>query len=192
MAESQSQRMEEEEKIGKETDCRIRGRKSAWRQGFVSWLFPKCRSPQSCLTLAESWRWTGERAVQKQYGGSRSICRARRLQCWLISYLLIALSSCDLLSSPSQRKGWIILQQLPLQHLGSVESRLCLARSSAVTAAPRARDAPAIPHHGCIQGGCLIVGTVLVPPTAVVLALIQAVGLSNMDNPVHSSLLPPI
>lgn len=135
---------------------------------------------------------TGERAVQKQYGGSCSFCRARWLRCWLISYSLIAPSSCELLSSPSQRKGrdgsvfcsflcniWVLREQaLPLQEQRSDHS-------------PWARDAPAVQHHRCIQEGCLILSMILVPPTAVVLALIQAVGFSSMNTLVHSSLLPP-
>ena len=157
----------------------------------MSWLFPTCRSPQSRLALAESWRGTGERAVQKQCSGSCSVCGARRLQHWLISYLLIAPSSCELLSSPSQRKGWIILQQLPLQHLGSARAGSALLGAVQQLQPPWAQDARTVQHHGCIQEGCSILGIVLVPPTAVVLALIQAVGLSSVDNPVHSSLLPP-
>lgn len=112
-------------------------------------------------------------------------------ECWLMSYSLIAPSSCELLSSPSQRKGWIILQQLPLQHLGS--SR---AGSGSLGAAQQpqlswAWDAPTVQHHGCIQGICWNFNIVLVPPTAVVLALIQVLDLSNMDNPACSSPLCP-
>jgi len=150
MTESQSKRVEEEEKVGKKTNYRIRGRKSAWRQGFVSWLLPTCRSPQSRLALAESWRGTGERAVQKQYGSSRNACRARQLQRWLISYLFIASSSCELLSSPSQRKGRIILQQLPLQHLGSTRAGSALPGAAQRLQPPWAWDAPTVQHCGCI------------------------------------------
>lgn len=110
----------------------------------MSWLFPTCGCPQSRLALAETQRGTVEGAVQKQYSGSRSVCRARWLLRWLISYSLIAPSSCELLSSPSQRKGWIILQQLPLQHLGSAR-----AGSASPGAAQRPQPPPGTgcSHH---------------------------------------------
>lgn len=44
----------EEEKVGKETDCRIRGRKITLDQGFVSCFFPVCRLPPGYLALPES------------------------------------------------------------------------------------------------------------------------------------------
>lgn len=66
MVESPRKRVEEEEKVGKESDCRLRGRKSVWSQGFVSWFLPVCRLPPGYLALAESWRGAGEGTAQNQ------------------------------------------------------------------------------------------------------------------------------
>lgn len=167
----------------------MRGRKSARTQRFVSRLFPMCRSPQSQLALAKSLSRTVEGAVQKRYSSSCSICRAGRLQRRLISYSLIALSSCKLLSSPKQGKDGSFLS-----------SFLCNIWAPRELALPRQelRSDRSHPGTGCSlcpalwmhPRGFSILAVALVPPTAVILALIQAVGLSNEDNPVHSSLLP--
>lgn len=154
-----------------ETDCRIGGRKSAWGQGFVSWFFPVCRLPPGYLAVAEGWRGL----VKELFKTSRAVA-----ECWLMSYSLIAPSSCELLSSRSQRKGWIILQQLPLQHLGSTRADPGSLGAAQPPQPPQSWDAPTV------QGTCWNLSTVLVPPTAAVLALIQVLDLSKMDNPVCS------
>lgn len=182
MVESPTKRVEEEEKVGKESDCRLRGRKSVGVRGLCLGFCLCAGFPQVILL----WLKAGGGLVKELLKTSRAVA-----ECWLMSYSLIAPSSCELLSSPSQRKGWIILQQLPLQHLGSAR-----AGSGSLGAAQQpqlswAWDAPTVQRHGCIQGICWNFNIVLVPPTAVVLALIQVLDLSNMDNPACSSPLCP-
>lgn len=148
------------------------------------------RFPQSRLALAKSRRGSVEGAVQ-------TVRRlSQRLQgpaaAALVNQLLARspeLLRAAFISEPKERMDHSSAASSATSGLG--ESWLCLAGSSPATAAsPRARDALAVRRRGYIQGGHSILGIVLVPPTAVILALIQAAGLSNADNPVHSSLLP--
>lgn len=148
----------------------------------MSWFFPMCRLPPGyylALVKAEGG------LVKELFKTSRAMA-----ECWLMSYSLIAPSSCELLSSLSQRKGWIILQQLPLQHLGSSRAGPGSLGAAQPPQPSQAWGAPTVQHRG-IQGTCWNLSLDLEPPTALLLGLAQVLDLSNMDNPACSSPLCP-
>lgn len=134
--ESPSKRVEEE-KLGKESDCRIRGRKPVWVRGLCLG-FSLCAAFPQVLLL---WLEAEGGLVKELFKTSRAVA-----ECWLMSYWLIAPSSRELLSSLSQRKGWIILQQLPLQHLGFTRAASGSLGAAQPPQPPKARAAPTVQH----------------------------------------------
>lgn len=142
MMESPRKRVEEE-KVGEERDCRIRGKKPVWVRDLCLVFFLFAGFPQVLLL----WLKGEGELVKELFKTSRAVA-----ECWLMSYWLIAPSSHELLSSPSQRKGRIILQQLPLQHLGFTRASSGSLGAAQPPQPHQAWGAPTVQHRGCIQG----------------------------------------